>query len=150
MALEQLIQDHTLALRKNTEELQALRFALEVLLDHLQSNPSPVPAIAEPAVPTSEVEHFPEQASQAIAAEDLPTAGAEVAAAEEEPKTEPEPEPEPEVTYDMLREAGVKASVRFGRDFIVKNLAAYGVQSLKDLDKKYFSELYKAFREGED
>ena len=50
----------------------------------------------------------------------------------------------------MLRGLGTKASIRFGRDFIVKNLAAYGANTLKDLDPKHYAEIYKAFSEGEE
>lgn len=157
MSIEQLIQEHTLAVQKNTEELQAVRTALEAFVSRLQCSASPAPAIAAPAVPTAKVEHFPEQVTT-IAAEDLPTAGTaadSVGKAEETPPFDDEPpfeenEPAFEITYEMLRGLGTKASIRFGRDFIVKNLAAYGANTLKDLDPKHYAEIYKAFSEGEE
>lgn len=156
MSIEQLIHDHTLAVQKNTEELQAVRTALEALVSRLQCSASPAPAIAAPAVPTAEVEHFPEQVTT-IAAEDLPTAGTAadaVGKAEETPPFDDVPpfdeEPAVEITYEMLRDLGIKASVRFGRDFVVKNLAAYGAKTLKDLDPKHYADIFKAFSEGEE
>lgn len=156
MSIEQLIQDHTLAVQKNTEELQAVRTALEALVSRLQCPASPAPAIAAPAVPTAEVEHFPEQVTT-IAAEDLPTAGTAADAVGKAKETPPfddvppfDEEPAVEVTYEMLRDLGIKASVRFGRDFVVKNLAAYGAKTLKDLDPKHYADIFKAFSEGEE
>lgn len=156
MSIEQLIKDHTLAVQKNTEELQAFRIALEAFVSRLQCPASPAPATVAPAVPTAEVERFPEQVTT-IAAEDLPTAGTAadaVGKAEEATTFDDVPtfeeEPAVEVTYDMLRDLGIKASVRFGRDFVVKNLAAYGAKTLKDLDPKHYAEIFKAFSEGEE
>ena len=153
MSIEQLIHEHTLAVQKNTEELSAFRIAVEALLDRLSGSEIPTPAIVAPAVPTAEVEHFPEQEVPTIAAEDLPPTGTavDVVSKAEEDETPPfdDRAPQIEVTYEMLKEAAVKASTRFGRDFIIKNLAAYGASRLPGVDKQYYHDLYLAFTEGE-
>lgn len=153
MSIEQLIHEHTLAVQKNTEELSAFRIAVEALLDRLNGSEIPTPAIVAPAVPTAEVEHFPEQEVPTIAAEDLPSTGAavDVVSKAEEDETPPFDDcaTQIEVTYEMLKEAAVKASTRFGRDFIIKNLAAYGASRLPEVDKQYYHDLYLAFTEGE-
>lgn len=153
MSIEQLIHEHTLAVQKNTEELSAFRIAVEALLDRLNGSEIPTPAIVAPAVPTAEVEHFPEQEVPTIAAEDLPSTGAavDVVSKAEEDETPPfdDHAPQIEVTYEMLHKAGVKAAARFGRDFILKNLAAYGASRLTEVDKQYYHDLYLAFTEGE-
>ena len=153
MSIEQLIHEHTLAVQKNTEELSAFRIAVEALLDRLNGSEIPTPAIVAPAVPTAEVEQFPEQEVPTIAAEDLPSTGAavDVVSKAEEDETPPfdDRATQIEVTYEMLKEAAVKASTRFGRDFIIKNLAAYGASRLPEVDKQYYHDLYLAFTEGE-
>ena len=153
MSIEQLIHEHTLAVQKNTEVLSAFRIAVEALLDRLSGSEIPTPAIVAPAVPTAEVEHFPEQEVPTIAAEDLPPTGTavDVVSKAEEDETPPfdDRAPQIEVTYKMLKEAAVKASTRFGRDFIIKNLAAYGASRLPEVDKQYYHDLYLAFTEGE-
>lgn len=153
MSIEQLIHEHTLAVQKNTEELSAFRIAVEALLDRLNGSEIPTPAIVAPAVPTAEVEHFPEQEVPTIAAEDLPATGAavDVVSKAEEDETPPfdDRAPQIDVTYEMLKDAAVKASTRFGRDFIIKNLAAYGASRLPEVDKQYYHDLYLAFTEGE-